>query len=110
MDIKLYTFSEALEKLKKNEITRLIRAKYMDADFIHKCILLYNTSKYIALGTQYCLWQTTKNEKGERVSSYAKVDSDDILAEDYIDTSQWTLCNCKDDYNNFITKEILENN
>lgn len=116
MDIKLYTFSEALEKLKKREITMLIRAKHMDADFTNKSILLYNTSRYIGLGascvsgSKDCLYQTVKNEKNERVTSYAKVESDDILAEDYIDTSQWTLYNYKNDYDKFIKEKILGGN
>lgn len=119
MDIKLYSFGEALEKLKKKEINLLVRAKHMDADFINKCILLHNTSRYISLGksmvsgSQQCLWQTVKKENGERVASYAKVDSDDILAEDYIDTNQWTLCYYKEEYDKFIQnllKNGVENN
>lgn len=38
MDIKLYSFSKALEKLKNKEISMLIRAKYMKADFQNNCI------------------------------------------------------------------------
>ena len=108
MEIKLMSFSEAIDKLKKNELTILVRAKYMEADFTNRCILLYNTSKYITLGNSCasgspcCLWQTIKKENGERSSSYAKVDSDDILAEDYLDTSQWNICYYKDDYDKFI--------
>lgn len=47
MDIKLYSFSESLDKLKKKEIPMLVRAKYMKADFQNGCILLYNTEKYV---------------------------------------------------------------
>ena len=104
MDIKLYTFSEALEKLKNKEIPMLVRAKYMKADFQNRCILLYNKEKYVGFHYSFTfsspdiLWQTVQNNEGGRTSSYAQIDSDDILADDYIDTSTWTLCNYKQDY------------
>lgn len=104
MDIKLYTFSEALEKVKKKEMPMLIRAKYMKADFINKCILLYQTEKYVSFGGSFVsgnpdvLRQTILNKNGSRTSSYAEIESEDILAEDYIDTSDWTLFNYIDDY------------
>ena len=97
MDIKLYTFDEALKKLKDKEISMLIRAKYMKADFQNRCILLYRTERYVSLGgscvsgSPDVLWQTTLKKDGGRESTYAKIESDDILADDYIDTSQWTL-------------------
>lgn len=108
MDIKLYTFSEALEKLKKKEMPMLIRAKYMKADFQNKCILLYQTERYIKLsgscvsGNPNVLWQTILQKDGCRQSSYAKMESDDILAEDYIDTSDWTLFDYEEQYDEFI--------
>lgn len=49
MNIKLCSFSEVLEKVKKKEIPVLIRTKYMEADFQNKCILLYRTEKYVEL-------------------------------------------------------------
>ena len=104
MEIKLYTFSEALEKLKNKEIPMLIRARYMKADFQNRCILLYKTEKYVRLqysfilGDPDVLWHTVKNDKGSYTSSYARLDSDDILADDYIDTSTWTLCNYPEEY------------
>ena len=104
IDIKLYTFSEALEKLKNKEISMLIRAKYMKADFQNRCILLYNTEKYVGFhysftsGSPDILWQTVLNNKGCRTDSYARIDSEDILADDSIDTSTWTLCDYKKDY------------
>lgn len=104
MDIKLYSFSEALEKLKNKEISMLIRAKYMKADFQNNCILLYDTEKYVCFhysfvsGQPDILWQTILEEDGTRTGSYAKIESEDILAYDYIDTSAWTLCNYKQDY------------
>lgn len=105
--IKLYTFSEALEKVKKKEMSMLIRAKYMKADFQNRCILLYQTEKYVKLGSSCVsgkpdvLWQTILKDDGSRTSSYAKIDSDDILAEDYIDTSEWTICDYKNQYQNY---------
>ena len=104
MDIKLYTFSEALEKLKNKEIPMLIRAKYMKADFQNRCILLYSTEKYVGFhysftsGHPDILWQTIQNNEGGRTGSYARIDSEDILADDYVDTSTWTLCDYKQDY------------
>lgn len=104
MDIKLYKFSEALEKVKKKEMSMLIRAKYMKADFQNKCILLYQTERYVKLGgscvsgNSDILWQTILKEDGSRKSSYAKIESDDILAEDYVDTSDWTLIEDKNQY------------
>lgn len=104
MEIKLYTFSEALEKLKSKEIPMMVRAKYMKADFLNRCILLYNTERYISLGSSCIsgspdiLWQTILKEDGSRTCSYARIDSDDILADDYINTSTWTLCEYKQDY------------
>lgn len=109
MEIRLYTFSEALEKLKNGEISKLIRAKYMEADFINKYILLYYTKKYISLsnnvvdGKAKILTQTVL-DNGVQTTSYAKIESDDILAEDYIDTSDWTLIESKKDYNLKITQ------
>ena len=104
MDIKLYTFGEALEKLKNKEIPMLVRAKYMKADFQNRCILLYLTDRYVYLGgscvsgSPDILWQTVRNNEGGRTSSYARIDSEDILADDYIDTSTWILCDYKQDY------------
>lgn len=108
MDMKLYTFSEALEKVKKKEIPMLIRAKYMKADFQNRCVLLYRTERYVKLGgsciygSPDILWQTVLKDNGNRESSCAKISSDDILAEDYIDTSEWTLFDCEDQYQNYI--------
>lgn len=104
MEIKLYSFSEALEKLKNKEMSMLIRAKYMKADFLNKCILLYYTERYVSLqsscisGIPDKLYQTTLNKDGTRTSTYAEIKSDDILAEDYIDTSEWKLFDYKDEY------------
>lgn len=111
MDIKLYTFSEALEKLKNKEIPMLIRAKYMKADFQNRCILLYKTERYVFLGNSCIsgspdiLWQTILKENCSRTSSYAEIESEDILADDYIDTSTWTLCDYVEDYK----KALLQN-
>lgn len=110
MDIKLYSFSEALDKLKKKEIPMLVRAKYMKADFQNNCILLYNTEKYIGFhynfisGHPDILWQTVLEANGTRTGCLAKIDSEDILADDYIDTSMWILCDYKEDYKKAITK------
>ena len=106
-NIKLYSFNEALEKLKNKEISKLIRAKYMDADFQNKCILLYRTEKYVELcgscvaGKPDCLWQTVMKDKSGQTSSYAYIESDDILAEDYIDTTQWTLFETREKYDEY---------
>lgn len=109
-NIKLYSFNEALEKLKNKEISKLIRAKYMVADFQNKCILLYRTEKYVELcgscidGKPDCLWQTVKSGQTSSyacISSYAYIGSDDILAEDYIDTTQWTLCETREKYDEY---------
>jgi hypothetical protein len=106
MEIKLYTFSEALEKLKNKEIPMLIRAKYMKADFQNRCILLYKTEKYVGFhysftsGSPDILWQTVQNDEGGRTGSYASIDSEDILAEDYVDTSTWTLYDYPKEYEN----------
>jgi hypothetical protein len=111
MDIKLYSFNEALERLKKNEISMLIRAKHMKADFQNKCILLYSTERYISLGSSCIsgkpdiLWQTILDNEGNRESKLAYIESDDILAEDYIDTSQWTLCDTREKYDNVRKKK-----
>ena len=98
MEIKMYSFDEALKKLKAKEISMLIRAKYMKADFQKHCILLYQTDRYVYLDKSCCsgspdmLWQTFLDRKSDvRTSSYAQIESDDILAEDYIDTNQWVL-------------------
>lgn len=106
MEIKLYTFSEALEKLKNKEIPMLIRAKYMKADFQNRCILLYKTEKYVCFhysftsGSPDILWQTVQNDEGGCTGSYARIDSEDILADDYVDTSTWTLCDYPKEYEN----------
>lgn len=106
MEIKLYTFSEALEKLKNKEIPMLIRAKYMKADFQNRCILLYKTEKYVGFhcsfisGNPDILWQTVQNDECRRTGSYARIDSEDILADDYVDTSTWTLCDYPKEYEN----------
>lgn len=105
MEIKLYSFSEALEKLKNKEITVLIRAKDMEADYQNRCILLYHSKRYITLhpsftsGKPDILWQVVKNGNGA-TGSYAYIESKDILADDYIDTSTWTLCETSKDYQN----------
>lgn len=104
MELKLYSFDEALKKLKNNEMPMLIRAKYLEADFINKCILLYSTKRYVSLGSSCVsgvpntLRQTVLNEDLSRTTQYAKIESDDILAEDYIDTSEWKLFEYKDEY------------
>lgn len=104
MDIKLYSFEEALQKLKNKEMPMLIRAKYMEADFANKCILLYRTDKYVAFsnscisGVPDVLMQTTIGEDGYRTASYAQIESKDILACDYIDSSEWELFDTKDEY------------
>ena len=48
--------------------------------------------------------QTILEKDGTRTGSYAKIESEDILADDYIDTSVWTLCNYKQDYEKAIKK------
>lgn len=104
MSIKLYSFDEALNKLKNKEMPMLIRAKYMKADFLNKCILLYYTEKYVSLqsscisGVPNQLRQTVLNEDGTRTSTYAKIESDDILADDYIDSAEWKLFDTKNEY------------
>lgn len=111
MDIKLYSFSESLDKLKKKEIPMLVRAKYMKADFQNGCILLYNTEKYVRFynsftsGEPDILWQTVLQNDGTRTGCLAKIDSEDILADDYIDTSTWVLCDYKQDYEKVIRKD-----
>lgn len=104
MEIKLYSFSEALEKLKNKEISMLIRAKYMKADFQNRCILLYGTKRYVSLSSSFVsgcpetLKQTVLHNDGNRTTSYAIIESDDILADDYIDTTQWTLFEYRKQY------------
>lgn len=110
MEIKLYSFGEALEKLKKKEISMLIRARNMEADFQNRCILLYRTKRYISLsescvsGNPNILWQTILNKDGSRTSSCAKIESSDILAEDYVDTTQWTLFEYEEQYDEEMSK------
>lgn len=105
MEITLYSFSEALEKLKKKEISALIRAKDMEADFINRCILLYETKKFVKLkpnwssGKPDALYLSELKEKDNCLTtSLAYIKSDDILACDYIDTNEWTLFDSKKKY------------
>ena len=105
MEITLYSFSEALEKLKKKEISALIRAKDMEADFINRCILLYNTKKFVKLkpnwssGKPDALYLSEIKEKESVLTtSLAYIKSDDILACDYIDTNEWTLFDSQKKY------------
>lgn len=109
MDIKLLSFSEALELLKAEEIDLLLRAKHMEADFSKRCILLYLTDKYVTYGASCVkdrpdiLWQSIR-ENGKTVSSAACIETEDLLAEDYIDPRQWTVCKTEEEYKSVVNR------
>lgn len=96
-NINLLSFEEALRKLKNNEMQILIRMKHAGVDYLNKSILLYNSKQYITLmssgisGQPDCLYITRFDEIGNKHSSVAEIISEDILAEDYIDTSGWQV-------------------
>ena len=104
MEIKLYSFEEALQKLKNKEMPLLIRAKHMEADFENKCVLLYRTERYFGIsnsqisGVPDILVQTTIGADHYRTTSSAKLESGDVFACDYIDTSEWEMIDTKDEY------------
>lgn len=93
----LYTFGEAIEKIKSGEIKTLIRAKWLEADYLRRVIKMWCT-EHISLesscmsGCENCLRHWVRDNDGKMTGSYAIIRSDDILAEDYIDTNQWVLC------------------
>lgn len=94
----LYSFGEAIEKVKSREMKTLIRAKWLEADYFQRVIKMWCT-EHILLesscisGRENYLRHWSRNNEGKMTGSYAKIGSDDILAEDYIDTNQWVLCN-----------------
>lgn len=94
----LYSFGEAIEKIKRKEMKTLIRAKWIEADYFKRVIKMWCT-EHISLedscvsGVEDCLRHWSKNKEGGMTGVCAKIHSDDILAEDYIDSNQWILCN-----------------
>lgn len=109
--IILYPFSEALEKIKKGEISALIRLKWVEASYDPRIIKMWLTEnirlEYSCVsGNEKCLWHWVRNSKGEMSGSRADVPSSDILAEDYIDTRQWILSQNREDFDK-VYKQIL---
>lgn len=106
MEINIIPFGEALEKLKKKEMPVLVRMKYLDADYSNRCVLLYNTQKYLSLDDN-TLYQNVLTEEINKVRTCrAKLDSEDLLADDYLDVSDWNVLFYKSQYEKFLNSKI----
>ena len=49
------------------------------------------------------LWQSIR-EDGKTVSSAACIETEDLLAEDYIDPRQWTVCKTEEEYKSVVNR------
>lgn len=98
--IKTITFGEALDQVKNGHTDYMIRSKWLKSpDFINRIINLQNLKRYIKRdwcfveGVPKVLRMVKKKKSGESVSKYAKIESDDILADDWVDMREWTVVN-----------------
>ena len=85
----------------------------MEADFINRCILLYDTKKFVKLKPNWCsgrpdaLYLSKQKEKNAGLTtSLASIESEDILACDYIDTNEWTLFDDKKKYEEAMSNKL----
>ena len=112
MQVTLFSFEEAFKKLKNKEIPYLIRIKDVVADFNNKHLLLYKCNKcyflkWESVGENYVQHMYVRTYTNSGYSeTYAKLESDDLLANDYMDISDWIIFKNKKEYN----EELLKNN
>ena len=69
MEIKLLSFSEALDRMVSGKLPYMIRMKWLEADYLNNVVLLYKTnyivlSKSCGIGSPEELWfsRTMKNQ------------------------------------------------
>lgn len=103
MQIKLLSFSEALDKIKSGDLPYMIRMKWLEADYLNSVILLYKTnyivlSKSCNVGSPEELWFFQNNDKSGQSGSYTKIPSCDILSNDWIDLEGWSFAKDKETY------------
>ena len=103
MQIKLLSFSEALDKIKSGNLSYMIRMKWLEADYLNSVILLYKTN-HIVLCKSYSdgapeeLWFYQNNERSGQSGCYAAIPSCDILANDWLDLDGWSFAKDKETY------------
>lgn len=103
MQIKLLSFSDALDKIKSGDLPYMIRMKWLEADYLNSVILLYKTnyivlSKSYGVGSPEELWFFQNNDKSGQSGSYAYIPSCDILANDWLDLEGWSFAKDKETY------------
>lgn len=103
-NLTLLSFSEALNRIKRKETKYMIRSKWLEStDFINR-ILIVSKIEHIVYsyscvsGKPKILWHYTNNKEGGQIGSYAEIRSDDILADDWLDMSQWNIVNSVKEY------------
>lgn len=109
--IKTVTFSEALDLLKNEHTSFMIRAKWLkNNDFVNRIIVAHNLKQYIKHDWSYVegrpkiLRMAKKKKDGSISSSYACIESDDILADDWVDLREWKVVTTQEEYEEEIRK------
>lgn len=108
-NLTLLTFSQALDRIKNKETSYMIRAIWLKStDFVNRIIII-SQIEHIVYSHSFCsekakiLWHYIQNKKGGQTGSYAKMGSDDILAEDWLDMNEWKIANNTKEYEKMIS-------
>lgn len=103
-NLTLLNFSDALNRIKSKETEYMIRATWLKSTDFANRILIVSKIEHILYsyscvsGNPKMLWHYINNKEGGQTGSYAKIGSDDILADDWLDMSQWKIVNSVKEY------------
>lgn len=103
-NLTLLSFSEALNRIKNKETEYMIRTIWLKSiDFVNRIIIISKIEHIIyshscVSGKAKMLWHYVQNNEGGQTGSYAKIDSDDILADDWLDMNEWKIAKNTKEY------------
>lgn len=106
-------FSAALRKLLEKDVNYLIRGYWLNhADFANRIINLSQIDQYIVYSPSYCAgrakclrhYQRNKDDNCFIGTDDIKLTSEDLLSEDWINLTGWTVVENNDEYQKLIKK------
>lgn len=107
--LSLLSFSEALNRIKNKETEYMIRIKWLEnADFVNRILIMSKIEHIIyshscVSGYPKMLWRYINNKEGGQTGSYARIESDDILSDDWLDMKEWKIANNIKEYDKMIS-------
>lgn len=107
-NLTLISFSEALNHIKNKETKYMIRAKWLEhVDFVNRILNISKIEHIVyshscVSGKPKILWHYVNNKDGGQTGNYAEIGSDDILADDWLNLSDWNIVNNIKEYDEMI--------